>query len=311
MKVSSLGEAIKRMPQYLYDSLIEQYDHNIVDNIIKGYMVTRNTTLRVNTLVSDSLEIRNTLWEKNIKLDKASFFDNAFIIKNANEKDFETLDIYKDGKIYLQSLSSMIPPLILNSKEGMKVLDMSAAPGGKTSELVALTNSNIDLTAVEIDEIRYQKLNYNLEKQHCENVKTLNMDARKLSEEEKYDAILLDAPCSGSGTIDLNDKKTYVSFSEKLVTKVSSTQYALLSKAVKLAKPGSYILYSTCSILAKENEDIVLKVMSENPCLEVISLDYAKRYNIPTLPCKIKGAIVICPNQLYEGFFVCKLRKKK
>ena len=159
MKVSSLGEAIKRMPQYLYDSLIEQYDHNIVDNIIKGYMVTRNTTLRVNTLVSDSLEIRNTLWEKNIKLDKASFFDNAFIIKNANEKDLESLDIYKDGKIYLQSLSSMIPPLILNPKECMKVLDMSAAPGGKTSELVALTNSNIDLTAVEIDEIRYQKLN--------------------------------------------------------------------------------------------------------------------------------------------------------
>ncbi len=311
MKVSSLGEAIKRMPQYLYDSLMEQYDHNIVDTIIKGYMVTRNTTLRVNTLVSDSLEIRNTLWEKNIKLDKASFFDNAFIIKNATEKDLQSLDIYNDGKIYLQSLSSMIPPLILNPKQGMKVLDMSAAPGGKTSELVALTSSNIDLTAVEIDEIRYQKLNYNLSKQHCENVKTLNMDARKLSEEESFDAILLDAPCSGSGTIDLNDKKTYVSFSERLVTKVSSTQYALLSKAVKLAKPGSFILYSTCSILEQENEDIVNRILNENPCLEVVPLDYAKRYNIPTLPCKIKGAIVICPSSLYEGFFVCKLRKKK
>lgn len=197
MKVNSLGEAIKRMPQYLYDSLLEQYDHNVVDTIIKGYMASRSTTLRVNTLVSDSLEIRNVLLDNNIKLDKASFFDNAFIIKNADEKDLQELKVYSEGKIYLQSLSSMIPPLILNPKEGMKVLDMSSAPGGKTSELVALTNSNIDLTAVEIDEIRYQKLLYNLEKQHCKNVKTLNMDARKLNEEETFDAILLDAPCSG------------------------------------------------------------------------------------------------------------------
>lgn len=309
MKVNSLGEAIKRMPQYLYDSLLEQYDHNVVDTIIKGYMASRSTTLRVNTLVSDSLEIRNVLWDNNIKLDKASFFENAFIIKNADEKALQELSIYSDGKIYLQSLSSMIPPLILNPKEGMKVLDMSSAPGGKTSEIVALTKANIDLTAVEIDEIRYQKLLYNLEKQHCENVKTLNMDARKLNEEETYDAILLDAPCSGSGTIDLNDKKTYISFSERLVTKVSSTQYALLTKAIKLVRPGGTILYSTCSILKKENEDIVSRVLEENKNIEVIPLDYAKRYSIPTLPSNIKGAIVICPSSLYEGFFVCKLRK--
>lgn len=311
MKVNSLGEAIKRMPQYLYDSLLEQYDHNVVDTIIKGYMASRSTTLRVNTLVSDSLEIRNVLWDNNIKLDKASFFDNAFIIKNADEKDLQELKVYSEGKIYLQSLSSMIPPLILNPKEGMKVLDMSSAPGGKTSELVALTNSNIDLTAVEIDEIRYQKLLYNLEKQHCNNVKTLNMDARKLNEEETFDAILLDAPCSGSGTIDLNDKKTYISFSERLVNKVSSTQYALLTKAIKLARPGANILYSTCSILRQENEDIISRVLEENKNVEVVPLDYAKRYNIPTLPCNIKGAIVICPSSLYEGFFVCKLRKKR
>lgn len=89
MKVNSLGEAIKRMPQYLYDSLLEQYDHNVVDTIIKGYMTTRSTTLRVNTLVSDSLEIRNVLWDNNIKLDKASFLIMLLLLRMLVKKIYK------------------------------------------------------------------------------------------------------------------------------------------------------------------------------------------------------------------------------
>ncbi len=303
-------DAIGRMPQYLYDSLLDQYDRNIVDSIIKGYMTSKLTTIRVNSLVVSPLDILNKLKDNNIKCERVGFFDHALILKNGNEKDLERMDIYEKGEIYLQNLSSMLPPLILNPKKKTNILDMCAAPGSKTSQICALTNNESNVYACELDMIRHERLKYNLNKQHCENVTTYQMDSRKLNFDFKFDSILLDAPCSGSGTIDLNDKKTYISFSEKLVLKSSNMQYALLKKAIELLDSGKTMVYSTCSILKIENEDVVNKILKEFPNVEVVPIFFQGMNNLPTLPTTIKGSLLVRPNEFFEGFYVCKLKKK-
>lgn len=310
MKALSINEAIKRIPQYLYDSLINQYDHNTVDRIIKGYMASRYTTLRVNLLKADVLSVMNRLKDERIKFDRVSWSNEALIIKNVDEKQLAKLDIYEKGLIYLQSLSSMLPPIILNPKKGMSILDMASAPGGKTTELASLTNNESQITCLELDPIRFEKLKYNLNKQGATSVIPLLYDGRKYENEEQFDYILLDAPCSGSGTIDVNNKASYISFSEKLVTKSASTQKSMLRNALKLIKKSQTILYSTCSILQRENEDVINEILSENKDVEVVQISFNGMNFLPLLPCKIKGALTICPNELYEGFFVCKLRKK-
>ena len=303
-------DAIGRMPQYLYDKLLEQYDRNIVDSIIRGYMETKQTTLRVNTLKCFSSDIINNLKEHNIKCERVLFSKDALILKNADERDLENLEIYDKGYIYLQNLSSMLPPLILNPKKNKKILDMCAAPGSKTSQICALVNNESEVHACELDMIRHERLKYNLNKQHCENYYTYNMDAKKLKFDFQFDHILLDAPCSGSGTIDLNDKRTYVGFSERLVLKSSQIQYTLLKKAIELLKSGESMVYSTCSILKVENEDVVNKILEEFPNVQVSPIFFEGMDNLPKLPTTIKGSLLVIPNELFEGFYVCKLKKK-
>lgn len=127
-------------------------------------------------------------------------------------------------------------------------------------------------------------------------------DARKLDDFFSFDKILLDAPCSGSGIINANTNFSK-NFTEALIKKSVQNQVTLLTKAIKLLKPGHEMVYSTCSILECENEEVVSRVLSK---AEIIPI---KIDGLPLLPTKIKGTLCIEPNPLYEGFFIAKLRK--
>ena len=115
------------MPDFLNQKLLEEYNEEDVNRIIDGLNKTRPTTFRVNTLKSNIDEIKKSLDSLNVKYKKVSWYEDAFIL----EEDFklQDLEIYKDGKIYIQTLSSMIPPLVLKPKEKENILDMCAAPG--------------------------------------------------------------------------------------------------------------------------------------------------------------------------------------
>lgn len=127
-------------------------------------------------------------------------------------------------------------------------------------------------------------------------------DARKLDDFFSFDKILLDAPCSGSGIITENTDLAKT-FTLKLIEKSVLSQTALLEKAIKLLKHGKEMVYSTCSILECENEDIVSKVLSK---VEIVPIELE---GLPLLPTKIKGTLCIAPSHLYEGFFIAKIRK--
>ena len=301
-------EKEKGVPLFLIEKLNKQYGEEITNKILNGYSQNRVVSLRVNTIKATSQEICNELLRNNIEFEKVSFCDEVLVIKNINEEKIKELDIYKNGSIYLQSLSSMLPPIILKPKENEDILDMTAAPGGKTTQIAALTNNKAHITACEMNNIRIEKLKYNVQKQGATNVSILKEDSRRLNDYFAFDKILLDAPCSGSGTIELENEKTYNGFTEKLLEKTTQSQLTLLKKALKILKPGHEMVYSTCSILQEEKEDIISKAI-KGAKVEVVPIEI--QGDIPKLPCKIEGALCVAPTKYYEGFFVVKLKKIK
>ena len=281
-----------------YRDLINKYYPEI--NIEEG-LVKKKTTFRVNNLKSNKEEIETILNSNNIKYGTVNFFNDAFILED--EIDLRELDIYKEGKIYVQSLSSMLPPIYFDYKPNDSIIDMAAAPGGKTSEIASITNDTVLITAVEKNKLRGEKLIYNLDKQGLKHYSIIFEDATKLNEFMKFNKVLLDAPCSGSGTI---TKEQMDSVTEELVNRSSKIQKELLNKAINLVNVGDEIIYSTCSIFKVENEDVINKYIQEGR-VEVVPITTT----IETLPSTIDGVLTIKPSELYEGFFVSKLKKLK
>lgn len=290
------------IPDFLKEKLINQYGQSEFEKILEGYFINKPVTLRVNTIKSNIQEVKEGLKKENIKYDEVSWYKDALILPETTEEILRKLSIYEEGNIYLQSLSSMIPPIILEPKEKENILDMAAAPGGKTTQMAALSNNKAYITACEMNKIRAEKLKYNLQKQGVGTVNVMLEDARRLSNFFSFDKILLDAPCSGSGT----DNVKQTNFTKELIEKSIKAQEQLLDKALKILKSGKTMVYSTCSILKEENEEILNKVLKKHKAsIQPIE----NLLDIPQLPVTIKGTLCVKPTALYEGFFVAKIKK--
>ena len=298
----------ENLPVFLRERLLKEYKKDIVEKIILGYMQKRKVTLRVNTIKMKEDELENFLINSKINYSKVSFYSSAYILENIREEEIRNWEFYKEGKIYLQSLSSMLPPLVLEPKAKENILDMAAAPGGKTTQISALSENTALITACEKNKIRYERLEYNVNKQGAKGINLMRIDARNLSDFFSFDKILLDAPCSGSGTLNLKNENIEKNFTEELIERSVKLQETLLKKAIKILKEGGELIYSTCSILKEENEDLLERVLNKN--LELIPIANNIFENVPKLPVKLEGTLCVMPNELYEGFFVAKIRKK-
>lgn len=292
---------------FLLEKLNNDYSSDIVSDITNSYSKERKTTLRVNTIKSSIEEIKKELTKNDFNYSEVEWSNFSLIIENKTIEDIKELDIYKNGKIYLQSLSSQLPPIFVEPKPNELILDMTAAPGGKTTELAALSNNSSLITAIEKNKKIFERLKYNIDHLGAKKVSVLNVDARNLDEYFMFDKILLDAPCSGSGTLNIC---TMGNFTEELVNRSITTQKHLIREAIKHLKTNGELIYSTCSILKDENEGIIIELLNENENLELIPLDITNYSSIPKLPVKLEGTLCVKPNELYEGFFVAKIRKK-
>lgn len=298
---------INEIPKFLYEMLMEQYGEELANVILSGYTQSRKTTLRVNTLKTDVTSVKELLKESNIEFTEVPWNNVALILENCDEHCVEKLPMYERGEIYLQSLSSMIPPMVVNPLEKESVLDMAAAPGGKTTQMVNLSNGQAMITACEKNKVRAERLKYNLDKQGAGRVTVMVQDARNLDDFFSFDKVLLDAPCSGSGTINVNDKNLPKYFTKELVNRSVKTQQELLNKAIRITKKNGEIVYSTCSVLKDENE-YVLKSILKKGLAKIIPIDIKKFDDVPLLPVEIEGTMCVRPTELYEGFFVAKLK---
>lgn len=275
----------------------KEYDN--YEEIIEGLFSKRLNSFRINTLKISVEDCLKKLDEENISYIKTDISKYSFQTRVDN-KTLMNLSLFKNGEIYLQSLSSQLPPLYLDLNDDYDVLDMCAAPGGKTS-FISMLNPRLRILAIENDKIRFDRLNYNLEHLLCKNCNTMKADAKKLDSFYRFDSILLDAPCSGSGTI--NKEKDLEKFSYKLVLNSSKLQKELLKKALEILKPGKSMIYSTCSILKEENEDVLKQVLSKKYVLEPLDI------KAPTLKSTLDNTYTIKPSQEYEGFFIAKIRR--
>ncbi len=296
------------LPNFLEEKLKKQYSSEEIEKIINGYTSDRIMSLRINTIKTSKDKVENELKQNNIKFTEVSWYNEALIIENINENDIKKLNMYTNGEVYLQSLSSMIPVIVLEPKPGENILDMAAAPGGKTTQISAITNNQALITASEKNKIRADRLRYNLEKQGAIGVNILNTDASHLDSFFSFDRILLDAPCSGSGTINLNNEKDMKFFSEELINRSVKIQFELLKKAIQILKPGHEMVYSTCSILKEENEENIKKILKNNK-VELVPINRDKFKDIDILSTDLPETITVTPTEKYEGFFVAKLRK--
>ncbi len=323
------------IPDFLNNLLRDQYGPELTRQILDGYMQKRPVTLRANTLKTDSDSVRKALDAAGIQYAAVPWYEDAFLIKEAREPLIRQLPLYEKGEIYLQSLSSMIPALLLDPREKECILDMAAAPGGKTTQMAALSGGLAQITACEKNKVRSERLRYNLDKQGATKVLIMNQDARNLDPLFSFDKILLDAPCSGSGTLYFppeEDKAETAAppereepatspapssvastaskyFTRELIDRSVRTQEALLRKALELLKPGRIMIYSTCSILEAENEGLLKKVLSKRNA-RLVPIEHPMLESLPLLPTSLPGTCCIRPTEFYEGFFVAKIQKK-
>ncbi len=290
------------IPEFLLEWLKKDYKN--INEIINGYNRNRFISFRINSLKSDSAEIIKVLKENDIDYEIAPFSDLAVIVKNQSLPCIQKLDIYRQGKIYLQSLSSQIPVLFMDLDNSLDILDMTAAPGSKTTQISALTKNKKNIMACEQNAYRFERLKYNLALQGSK-ANPHHIDSRKLDDYFSFDTILLDAPCSGVGTIQTSDAHSYENISKPLIIHSSELQLELLIKALKILKKGHTMIYSTCSILKIENEDVLIKAQKKIP-FEIVPITLS---NVEQLPTKIEGTICVLPNVYYEGFFIAKIKK--
>lgn len=292
----------------LKDLLLSRYGASDALRIMQGYGVERAVTLRVNTLKSDRESVKAKLCANGIAFREVGWYGDALIIDGVREDAIKKLDIYSQGHIYLQSLSSMIPPLLLGALSNECILDMAAAPGGKTTQIAALTGNKAQITACEKDKIRAERLKYNIGKQGAR-AYVMTADCSKLDNMFSFDKILLDAPCSGSGTIKIKGGNIGGAFSQKLLDNSIRLQVAMLTKALTLLKKGGTLVYSTCSVLPDENGEVIKKVLPKFNA-EIARIDSDGFIGVPTLKSCVDGTLTVCPNELYEGFFVAVITKR-
>ena len=295
------------IPAFLRDKLTRQYGEETAQRIFSGYSARRRTTLRVNTLKSDAKSVRAQLEAAGIACEGVPWSGDALMLGCAQEEAVTALPLYARGEVYMQSLSSMLPPLLLDAQPGENVLDMAAAPGGKTTQIAALTGNGAMITACERSKPRAERLRLNLSRQGAMRVTVLEMDARQMDDLFSFDRILLDAPCSGSGTFSLAEGGRG-RFSQELLARSAKTQRELLAKALRLLKPGCEMVYSTCSVLEEENEQVVMQAVKSGAA-ELVPIDASRFEGLPLLPTRAPGTLLVCPDERYEGFFVARLRR--
>ena len=310
----SIKEIEKRLPNEFIEEIYENFSPVTANKILVGLCEKHEVTIRVNTIKYDIQSLMKHLKDVNIKFERVLWYKDALVIKNASEKDLQNLDIYKNGYIYMQSLSSMIPPCVLMPKEGEKVLDLTAAPGSKTTQMAAMMNNKGYILANELDKIRYERLKYNINAQGASIVDVINGRGEKVGDEyeEYFDKVLLDAPCSGEGIFIAENPGTYRSWSIKTVNQLSKIQKKLLLSAEKALKPNGILVYSTCTLNKKENEEVVdwainnLKLKIQDIDLEIKGAINAFNEGKDK---SIEKAMRVLPSKETEGFFVCRFKK--
>ena len=274
----------------------------------------------IRVLVKRLLRRMNALKECRFRYKVISWYPGVFILQGCTASDITETRLYKEGKVYIQSLSSLIPPLLLGPRPGEMICDLCAAPGSKTTQVACTMKNQGTIIAVDNNKKRFYKLRANLSNQGATMVRAYLMDGEAVGRKypEKFDRILLDAPCSAEGRFRLSDPKTFCYWSPRKIKEIVRKQRRLLIAAFRALKPGGVLVYSTCTFAPEENEGALnwfVEKVEETILPEPIKLPISNitqalsEWKGKSLHASLQHAVRITPSELMEGFFVCRLRK--
>lgn len=303
--------------QKIYDYFSSIYGKDSADKYLEFIETDPTQYIRVNTAKISKENLSKLLLEKyQIKTQEINHFEKVLKITAGNDRIGKTIE-HVLGFYYIQSLSSMLPPLVLNPTSEDTVMDLCGAPGSKTTQLSEIMNNRGTLLVNEVDNERIKSLVFNLERMNVINASVIHSKGEVLSKiyDDHFTKVLVDAPCSGLGII---QKKGEVSnwWSLDHVDRLQHLQLRLLIAAIKMAKVGAEIVYSTCTLSIEENELVIDKILEKYP-VELLEVELP----IPTRPAfteyegkllnpEIKKAIRILPWEIdSDGFFLVKMRK--
>ena len=270
-------------------------------------------SFRINTLKAEPKKVYESL-SKTWDLKKIPWCDLGYWI-DGERRDIGNSIEHQLGLIYVQEAASMIPPIVLDPKEGETVLDMSAAPGSKTTQMSALMNNKGLIIANEVSLSRMRILDFNLQRCGVYNAVVTKYNGFSFPKIE-FDKILLDAPCSGTGTI-RKSPRTLLMWNPKSITALTSLQRGLVRKCFEMLRPGGEMVYSTCSTEPEEDEGIVNFILSKYENADVVPIELnikrgkiIEKFDSSVYDERVKGCLRIYPqDNNTEGFFVAKIKK--
>lgn len=265
-------------------------------------------TLRVNTVKATIDEAIASLETEDIEVTKGKVIEECIVAGRGNPSNTAA---YKQGLVTIQDESSMLPVTALDVKPGMKVLDMCAAPGGKTTHIAEKMNDEGEVYAHDIHQHKLALIEANAKRLGLSSITTKSGDSRNLVElygKGSFDRILVDAPCSGLGVIRRKPEIKYVK-TEADFEGLVKIQSELLDVATELIKPDGVIVYSTCTVEFAENQGVVTSFLERHSDMELISLPQLAENEVLQIE---NNMLQVLPQHFgSDGFFVAALQKKR
>jgi len=306
------------LPEKFLERLQKLYSEKELEQILLSLQTKPLPSFRTNTLKTTTKELEQTLKKQNFLIEQIPWYQDAFILKNKSTRELTETEEYKQGHIYIQNLSSMIPALVLHPKPDEKILDLCAAPGSKTTQIAALMQNHGELFANDLSRQRLYRLKANTEMYGAKTT-ILNMPGQTLWKKypEYFDKTLVDAPCSMEGRIRLDDPDSYKDWSLKKIKDLEVKQKYLLRSAITATKVGGTIVYSTCTLAPEENEGVIDWILAkegdaiELEKIEIPNLDLKPGLTKWTKPFHslLNLSSRVSPSEVMEGFFIAKMKK--
>jgi 16S rRNA (cytosine1407-C5)-methyltransferase len=275
---------------------------------------------RANLLKNSPEEAARELARLGLEAEPVLGYPAAFILRRGTVRELQATPLYREGSIYVQSLASMMPVLALAPEPGHSVLDLAAAPGGKTTQIAALTHGQGWILANDSSRERFFKLKWAVETQGAKNVELSLQKGELLGRKyaDTFDRVLVDAPCSSEGRFRAGDPASFRYWKMAKIREMARKQKRLLRAGFETLKAGGILVYSTCTFAPEENEEVVqwtLEKCGENFVLEPIPIRLDSR--VPALTSwegkvfdrRIVHAARLLPTEILEAFFIARIRK--
>ena len=297
-------EILYSIPQYFCDILEKQYGSENLNQAIISLKKIPYLSVRVNKLKYSEEEFEEFLKERDIQIIKkvdSVYYVNSGLIINSKE--------FKEGKIIAQDASSYLAAKNLGAKPNDLVLDICAAPGGKTAVLAEEMKNKGEIIAIDIHQHKKKLIEENMKKLGINIVKATVLDARNVNKQgRKFDKILVDVPCSGYGVIRKKPEILYTKNREN-IEELASLQLEILNSAADILKDGGELIYSTCTIISQENTENVEKFLNERKEFKVKALNIPE--NVSGEYDKLGGFSINYKEEIMDNFYIIKLVKEE